>query len=137
MTRQRFRRRPDQAVVAVQLKLDTDGLRFRKWGHEQVAKPGDWLVDSGSDVYTIDAESFARTYEAVGRGLYLKTAPVWAEQAVADGSVKTKEGVTVYAAGDWLVSNQPDGGDAYAVPAARFRQLYEPDPESDAPCATS
>ncbi len=34
-SRPRFRRRPDQAVAAVQLKLDTDGLRYRKWGGVQ------------------------------------------------------------------------------------------------------
>lgn len=132
MTRRRFRRRPDQAVAAVQLRLDTDGLRYRKWGHEQLAKPGDWLVDNGGDVYTVDAESFARTYRAVGCGAYVKATPVWAEQALAAGSVPTREGATAYAAGDWLVSNGPDGSDAYAVSAAKFAQLYEPD-DDEAP----
>jgi hypothetical protein len=127
MSRQRFRRRPEQAVAAVQLNLETEGLRYRKWGHDQFAKPGDWLVDNGGDFYTVDAESFAATYRAVGRGAYIKTAPVWAEQAGAAGSVKTKEGATAYAAGDWLVSNQPDGSDAYAISAEKFLQLYEPD----------
>ncbi len=125
--RQRFRRRPDQAVAAVQLNLETDGLRYRKWGHEQAAKPGDWLVDNGGDVYTVDAETFARTYRAVGRGAYLKSTPVWAERAATAGRVTTKEGATDYAAGDWLVSNREDGGDAYAITAARFEALYEPD----------
>ncbi len=132
MTRRRFRRRPDQAVAAVQLRLDTDGLHYRKWGHDQHAKPGDWLVDNGGDVYTVDADSFARTYRAVGLGAYVKAAPVWAEQAQAAGSVPTREGATAYAAGDWLVSNQADGRDAYAVAAEKFAQLYEPD-DDDAP----
>lgn len=127
MTRQRYQRRPEQAVAAVQLNLDTDGLHYRKWGNEQTAKPGDWLVDNGGDVYTVDAESFALTYRAVGRGAYIKTAPVWAEQAESAGSVQTKEGATAYAAGDWLVSNQEDGSDAYAVSAEKFEQLYEPE----------
>ena len=127
MSRQRFRRRPEQAVAAVQLNLETEGLRYRKWGHDQFAMPGDWLVDNGGDVYTVDAESFAATYRAVGCGAYIKTAPVWAEQAGGAGSVKTKEGATAYAAGDWLVSNQPDGSDAYAISEEKFLQLYEPD----------
>lgn len=127
MSRQRYRRRPEQAVAAVQLNLDTEGLRYRKWGHEQQAKPGDWLVDNGGDVYTVDAESFAATYRAVGRGAYIKTAPVWAEQAASAGQVQTKEGHTAYEAGDWLVSNQPNGSDAYAISAEKFPQLYEPD----------
>lgn len=125
--RQRFRRKPDQAVTAVQLRLETEGLRYRKWGHDQVARAGDWLVDNDGDVYTVAAETFARTYREVGRGAYVKTTPVWAERAREAGSVATREGRTTYAAGDWLVSNREDGGDAYAISAEKFSALYEPD----------
>lgn len=125
--RRRYRRRPDQYVVAVQLNLDSDGLRYRKWGHDQQAKPGDWLVDADGDTYTVDAESFAATYRPLHRGAWLKTAPVWAEQATQAGSVATKEGRTQYAAGDWMVSNNEDGSDAYAIGQAKFDTLYEPD----------
>ncbi|MBI5721216.1 MAG: hypothetical protein HZC37_26395 [Burkholderiales bacterium] len=125
--RQRYRRKPDQAVVAVQLRLETEGLRYRKWGHEQQARAGDWLVDNDGDVYTVAAESFARTYREVGRGTYVKSTPVWAEQAREAGSVITREGRTAYAAGDWLVSNHEDGSDAYAVGAEKFEAMYEPD----------
>ena len=125
--RQRYRRKPDQFVVAVQLNLDTDGLPYRKWGHDQKAKRGDWLVDNDGDVYTVDADSFAATYRELHRGAWLKTAPVWAEQAQAAGSVQTKEGHTQHQAGDWLVSNNEDGSDAYAISAAKFAAMYEPD----------
>jgi hypothetical protein len=125
--RQRFRRKPDQAVVAVQLALDTEGLVYRKWGHEQRAKAGDWLVDNAGDVYTIDADTFARTYRQVGKGAYVKSTPVWAERAAGAGSVATNEGRTDYVAGDWLVSNREDGGDTYAVSAEKFEAMYEPD----------
>lgn len=127
-TRQRYRRRPEQAVTAVRLLLDTEGLVYRKWGGVQRARAGDWLVDNGGEVYTVAAESFAATYRAVSPGRYLKCAPVWAEQAGQAGSVVTQEGRSHYVAGDWVVSNQPDGSDAYAVSAERFAQLYEPDP---------
>ena len=126
-TRRRYRRRADQAVAAVQIKLETTGLHYHKWGNDQFAKPGDWLVDNGGDVYTIDAETFARTYRRVGCGAYVKSTPVWAEPAAAAGSVATQEGRTAYAAGDWLVSNREDGGDAYAISAGKFARLYEPD----------
>ena len=126
--RQRFRRKPDQAVTAVRLALDFDGLEYRKWGDVQRARAGDWLVDNDGDVYTVAADSFASTYKAAGPGRWLKLAPVWAEQAAAAGAVATKEGQTHYAAGDWLVSNEEDGGDSYAVSAARFAQMYEADP---------
>jgi len=127
MTRKRYRPRSDRFVVAVQLDLDTDGFKYRKWGHEQHCKRGDWLVDSDGEVHTVAAESFARTYRELRRGTYVKTTPVWAERAVSGGSVVTKEGRTGYAAGDWLVSNNEDGTDAYSIGAAKFEELYEPD----------
>ncbi len=57
----------------------------------------------------------------------MKTAPVWAEVAAAAGKVTTKEGVSAYEAGDYLVFNEPDGTDAYSVGAAKFEATYEPD----------
>ncbi len=125
--RRRYRRKPGQPVVAVQLKLDMEGFSYRKWGAEQRCKANDWLVQNGDEVYTVDAESFARTYTAQGQGLYVKTGKVWAEQASEAGRVKTKEGSTGYEAGDWLVSNEEDGSDAYAVRRAKFEESYEPD----------
>lgn len=125
--RLRYRRRAERTVTAVQLKLDTEGLRYRKWGHEQFAKALDWLVDNDGDVYTVDQESFARTYRPVQPGTYVKSAPVWAVRATAAGAVATREGHTAYAAGDWLVSNRADGDDAYAITAEVFDKLYEPD----------
>lgn len=125
--RQRFRRRPDQAVTAVRLALDFDGMTYRKWGDTQRAAAGDWLVDNNGDVYTVSADTFTRTYRQVSPGRWVKLAPVWAERADAAGSVATQEGRTHYQAGDWLVSNREDGGDAYAISAEKFDQLYEPD----------
>jgi hypothetical protein len=128
-TRRRYVRRPDRAVAAVQLALDTDGLVYRKWGGEQRAKAGDWIVDNDGDVYTVDADVFSRTYRRTGIGTYLKATPVWAQRATQAGSVKTKEGVTHYGVGDYIVSNNRDGSDAYAVTMAKFEELYTPDDE--------
>lgn len=125
--RRRYRRRPGLPVVAVQLKLDTEGFRYKKWGEEQRCKANDWLVDNNGEVYTVDADSFARTYSAEGRGTYVKTGKVWAEQAAEAGRVATKEGGTNYESGDWLVSNEEDGSDAYAVSAKKFEESYELD----------
>ncbi|SFB63534.1 hypothetical protein [Azotobacter beijerinckii] len=36
--RKRYRRMPGQPTVAVQLKLDMDGFKYRKWGGEQRCK---------------------------------------------------------------------------------------------------
>jgi hypothetical protein len=126
--RRRYIRRPDCPIVAIQLPLDTDGLSYRKWGGQQHAKPGDWLVDNDGDVYTVDAAEFARTYRPVdgSSGAYVKTTPVWAARAETAGAVTTKEGVTQYRAGDYIISNSTDGNDEYAIPAHRFERLYMP-----------
>ncbi|MCY7306092.1 MAG: hypothetical protein LH632_08075 [Rhodoferax sp.] len=126
---QRYRRKPDQAVTAIRLQLEFDSFTYRKWGSDQRAHAGDWLVEQDGEVHTVAADSFGRTYRAVGPGRWLKTAPVWAESATQDGSVATKEGRTQFKAGDWLVSNAADGSDSYAISATKFQQLYEPDPD--------
>ena len=124
--RRKYRKREKQLVHAVQLKLDTDGFTYQKWGGTQRCAKGDWLVDNGGDVYTIKADTFGRTYRHVGQGAYEKFAPVWAAPADAAGSVKTKEGATAYEAGDYVVSNNEDGSDAWAVGKAKFEAMYEP-----------
>jgi hypothetical protein len=125
----RYRRRPDQFVVAIRLDLDLgeEGFVYRKWGGVQRGKRGDWLVDNDGDVYTVDAEVFARTYRRTGPGTYLKTTPVWAEVATTAGRVQTKEGSSAYQAGDYLVSNDEAGTDRYSVSARKFESMYEPD----------
>jgi hypothetical protein len=127
--RRRYVRHSDKSVIAVCLALDTDGLVYRKWGSEQHAKTGDWIVDNDGEIYTVDAEVFARTYHKTGPGTYVKTTPIWAEQATHAGSIKTKEGLTHYEAGDYLVSNNSDGTDEYAIGPAKFKSLYTPDDE--------
>jgi hypothetical protein len=122
--RKKYKKKPTSFVTAVQLVLDTEGFTYNKWGGRQVCKRGDWLVDNNGDKYTVSQDSFAKTYEFVSPGVYTKSAPVWAEVADKPGKVKTKEGGTAYNAGDYLVSNNPDGTDAYAVSAEKFRELY-------------
>ena len=124
--RSRYVRRPDRPVAAVRLALETTGLVYRKWGGRQRAKKGDWIVDNDGDVYTVDAAVFRRTYRKKKKaiGAYLKTTPVWAVRATEPGRVKTKEGATRYRTGDYLVSNNRDGSDAYAMNAKKFEDLY-------------
>jgi hypothetical protein len=124
-TRQRYVKRASQAVIAVQLNLETDGFTYEKWGGKQTCKRGDWLVNNSGDTYTVDRDTFARTYQATAPGNYVKVSPVWAEIATAAGEVDTKEGVTHYEPGDYLVFNEPDEGDAYAVPKALFERMYQ------------
>lgn len=126
----RYKKRANQYVVAVQINLELKGgkLSYWKWDDEQVAKRGDWLVNNGGDVYTIDAESFAKTYEDAipySPGHYVKVGTVWATETTSDGSVETKEGRTHYKAGDYLVSNNEDGSDGYCIGREKFREMYE------------
>ena len=125
--RKRYRKRPDQYVIAIQIDLQTDGFTYRKWGAEQRCKPGDWLVDNAGEIYTVDKETFMRTYRKTGPGHYTKSTPVWAEIAETSGKIPTKEGSSDFNAGDYLVYNNQDGTDAYCMSAAEFQAMYEPD----------
>jgi hypothetical protein len=125
--RKRYRKRTDQFIVAVQLKLDTDGFAYRKWGADQYCKPGDWLVDNGGDIYTIDQQVFVDTYEQIDPGRYRKRTPIWAEVATESGVVETKEGQSHYRTGDYLVFNNADGTDSYCISADKFEAMYELD----------
>jgi hypothetical protein len=123
---QQYRRRKQTYVTAVRLDLDTDGFTYRKWGAIQRCRAGDWLVNNQGDVYTVEAQTFERTYRMVSPGVYEKSGPVWAEQADAPGTIETKEGSTEYNKGDYLVFNDPERRDGYAMTAAKFHSLYEP-----------
>jgi hypothetical protein len=125
--RLRYRKKPDQAVTAVRLALSFAGFTYEKWGAVQRAQSGDWLVDNGGDIHTVAAQSFARTYREISPGRWLKTTPIWAERATAPGAATTNEGLTHFEAGDWVVSNNEDGSDAYAISADKFEGMYELD----------
>jgi hypothetical protein len=123
--RRKYMKKSNSFVTAVQLDLDTEGLKYKKWGGEQIAKRGDWLVDNDGDKYTVSQESFAITYRFVSPGVYVKSVPVWAEVAERAGKVKTQEGETAYEPGDYLVFNNADGTDAYAMDKEHFSSMYE------------
>jgi hypothetical protein len=125
--RRRYRKKKGQFVTAVQLDLDINGLTYRKWGGRQRAKRGDWLVNNRGEVYTVDAVSFKRRYKRLRPGTYVKTTPVWAEVAAGSGTIRTKEGRSRYRKGDYIVSNDRRGRDAYCISAARFRAMYRLD----------
>ncbi len=124
--RRKYRKKEASVVTAVCLDLDMSGFTYRKWGAEQRGKRGDWLVDNDGDVYTVDADVFTRTYRQLGPGVYLKTTAVWGEVAESSGSIETKEGRSHYAAGDYLVFNEEDGGDGYCMSRDKFEAMYEP-----------
>lgn len=119
----RYRKKENQQVIAVQLNLKTDGFRYRKWGAIQQCKRRDWLVDNGGDIYTIDNDVFKKTYTKVSPGIYKKISDILACEARESGSIQTREGSTSYKKGDYLVYNEDDSM-GYAIPGARFHELY-------------
>jgi len=124
--RQKYQKKASQPVIAVRIDLDIDRFAYRKWGGEQHAKRGDWLVNNDGDVYTVDEKVFDKTYRKQRPGVYVKVAPVWAEIVTAAGSVKTVEGESHYKRGDYLVYNKRNGGNPYSVSAAKFKAMYRP-----------
>ena len=122
-----YRKKSDQYVIAVQLALDTEGFEYEKWGSSQRCKAKDWVVYNvaNQETYTIDNTVFQSAYVTVDSGKYAKVGLVTAKQALQDGSVKTKEGITEYKRGDYLVTNEGDGSDVYAISADKFALMYE------------
>lgn len=127
----RYRRKAGNEVIAVRLDLDTEGFVYEKWGATQTCKRGDWIVDNGGEVYTVDRGTFEATYRAVSPGVYAKRVDVWAKVADSAGTIRTKEGATEYEAGDYLVFNDPEARDGWAITAKKFATLYEPAEDGD------
>jgi len=120
-----YRKKAGNEVAAVRVDLDTDGFTYEKWGGTQQCKAGDWIVFNKGDTYTVDADTFDDTYSEVRPGLYLKTTTIWATEASQAGSIRTKEGSTKYEKGDYIVYNDKDGQDGYAISKDKFDELYE------------
>ena len=121
-----YKQKDSKIVTAVQLDLDTTGFSFEKWGHTQRCQPGDWIVNSDDDCYTIADSIFRETYKKVSPGRFLKHSHIYAIKVETSGQVSTHEGVTNYKAGDYLIENSADPKDTYAIDAKKFHQLYEP-----------
>ncbi|SMX29505.1 hypothetical protein TRP8649_03641 [Pelagimonas phthalicica] len=130
-TLKRYRRREMTTVIAVQIALDTEGFSYKKWGDVQVARAGDWLVNNNGNAYTIDREIFEKTYSQVSDGVYEKTGLVWAERAQKAGKVRSTSGFTNYHAGDFVVFNDEDRTDGWAMREEEFKRLYELNEDSD------
>ncbi len=124
-SRIRYRKRPQYHVTAVQLDLDFEALSYNKWGSQQTARPGDWLINNNGDIYTVEKEYFRNHYEKISPGVYEKTGEIWAEPASEAGEIHTKEGKTAYRAGDYLVFDRETGGEGYAITKQTFEKMYE------------
>jgi len=126
--RRKYMKRAGTGVVAVQLNLDTEGFAYRKWGDVQRCQRGDWIVDNDGEVYTVNNETFRRTYQLVRPGFYTKVSVVWAEVSSVAGVIRTQQGLAHHQAGAYLVSNDDSGKDCYPVDPEKFERQYEPAP---------
>ena len=122
----KYHKKATQTVVAVQLNLDTEGLHYQKWGDQQFAKKGDWLIDNDGSIYSIDKAAFARTYQLVSPGQYQKVSDIYAKLADKDSCIDTLEGKTHFLKGDYIVYENPGQTEgAYAVSAEKFEAMYD------------
>ncbi|GAB1263533.1 DUF4231 domain-containing protein [Aurantivibrio infirmus] len=114
-----------QVVNATRITLPSCEISYEKWGGKQAAKSGDWIVQSTDDSYTVEAESFKNTYQHIKANQYKKVTPVWAEVADVNGKISTKEGTSDYSPGDYLVYNNENKTDGYAVKKQDFESNYQ------------
>jgi len=121
-----YRQREQRQVTAIRLNLDLEAFTYRKWGGLQTARSGDWLVDRDGELHTVDGDVFAHTYRQIAPATYVKQGIVWAKPAESDGAIRTFEGESHYRQGDYLVWNDPEGRDGYAMRKEIFESLYEP-----------
>lgn len=120
-----FRKKANRPVIAVQIDIDFDEIRYQKWGDTQRCKPGDWLVNNNNDTYTVNREYFRTHYKNISPGVYEKEGEIWAEVAPENGTIKTIEGSTAYIAGDYLVFDRQIGGTGYAIGKVDFERMYD------------
>ena len=111
-------------VTAIQLDFDNVTLTYHKWGNDQKAVSGDWIVNNYGDVIAVNREIFARSYRAIGNGQFLQTGHVWVKQTIEPGTLQTKNGKINYQAGDHLVFNDPEGNHGIVVKANVFSEYY-------------
>ena len=110
------------ALVVQAVQVTEDSSWTTAHGDRLKARAGDWWVFDGDDRWSVTADVFAATYEAVGDEGFRKTATVTAVQVDEPFAVDTLEGVATGAPGDWLVRNQT--GECWPVPADVFARRY-------------
>ena len=94
-------------------------------GAQMTAASGDWLVtdpETGRQ-WSADPAAFDASHEALGGDRYRRTGIVQARPAQLGERVRTLEGPSVAAVGDWLVEG--DLHERWLVPGPRFTAAYE------------
>jgi hypothetical protein len=98
------------------------------------ADAGDWEVQSEGKTWSVRDDIFQDTYEPAGDGLWQRKGHVQARPAQPGETVKTLEGPTTAADGDWVVRGSQ--GEQWPVPGQEFAARYaEFQPSAAAPVA--
>lgn len=118
-------------------RLDEAAPWRRSNGEELRGEAGDWLLwdEDPQRPWTVKPDDFTAGHErlgvddADGVGRYLRVGEARARPAVAGEHVRTAEGHSTAAAGDWLVES-PEGR-RWFVNEATLRSRYEVDTPPD------
>jgi hypothetical protein len=106
-------------------RLLTDKTWRNSAGDTLAASVGDWLVvDEFGHERTVRNGEFHASHEPLGGGRWQRTGTVLAWQADEATVVRTMEGKTAAAAGDWIV--QGSAGERWPVKYDQFIQGYAP-----------
>lgn len=105
-------------------QLDTDHEWTTSGGDVLVGRAGDWLVSNDSDMWTVAADVFERTYEQLPNGRWRKTALITAVRATERTTIQTLEGPAVAEVGDWIATNPT--GESWPIKADTFARHYVP-----------
>jgi hypothetical protein len=100
-------------------------------GQTMQADAGDWQVQADGRTWSVREDIFRTSYEHVDGNQWRRRGDVFARPAQPSETIKTLEGPTTAADGDWVVRGAD--GEEWPVPAQEFAERYtELDPAADA-----
>jgi hypothetical protein len=100
-------------------------------GQTMRANAGDWQVQADGRTWSVREDIFRTSYEHVDGNQWRRRGDVFARPAQPSETIKTLEGPTTAADGDWVVRGAD--GEEWPVPAQEFAERYtELDPAADA-----
>jgi RyR domain len=99
-------------------------------GETMHADAGDWEARADGEIWSVRDNIFQASYENVSGNQWRRRGTVSARRAHAGEIIKTLEGPTTAADGDWVVRGT--NGEEWPVPADEFTQRYATvDPSAD------
>jgi hypothetical protein len=91
-------------------------------GQTMQANAGDWQVQADRQTWSVREDIFRTSYEHVDGNQWRRRGDVFARPAQPSETIKTLEGPTTAADGDWVVRGAD--GEEWPVPAQEFAERY-------------